>query len=38
MDISTKEKNPRKYNTDFRKKLVSKFDKIKNRILFFMEY
>ena len=31
MDISTKEKKPRKYNTDFRKKLVNKFDKIKNR-------
>jgi hypothetical protein len=31
MEISTKEKKPRKYNTDFRKKLVSKFDKIKDR-------
>ena len=31
MECYTKEKNPRKYNTDFRKKLVSKFDKIKDR-------
>jgi hypothetical protein len=31
MEISTKEKKTRKYNTDFRKKLVSKFDKIKER-------
>lgn len=31
MEISTKEKKPRKYNTEFRKKLVSKFDNIKDR-------
>lgn len=31
MEISTKEKKPRKYNTEYRKKLASKFDKIKDR-------
>jgi hypothetical protein len=31
MEISNKEKKPRKYNTDFRKKLVSKFERIKER-------
>jgi hypothetical protein len=29
MEISTKEKKSRKYNTEYRKKLVNKFDKIK---------